>query len=392
MNNLILHILKEVASGHITIDGDIFNIGFNTIIYDNDKVVLNTTQNENLPTLIIKNMELFNKKVNEYITTVLSKRTKFPTVISDKEYNQLKFVISYLFANATSIDFSNPISFIDRNISYLLDTTFDNLKNGIQSEPLSSLYDSSVQVKLNEQSLFIETPYKLDISVVKRVNNNLLTYDLPSVSFGITTDSNGVKNCYIYYLQNPKKKMSEKTDEQIKYEKKIARELYKINAGVFENESDEYKAYKNQQSDYYPENISDVSPSAVLSASIMMGILASYDIRNIKIVDFLPVRWHAKDQSISTMITTNKDLTSEEREELRDKQKLIQENITDKFLRTFRRLEYHCSGITVDAFPKDVDDCMHITLNNSNNEINNPMLKQAYDSVININYQNSRNK
>jgi hypothetical protein len=385
MKDLTREIFKEAASRCITIDNDPFNIGFNTIIYDNNNIIFNSTKDENLPTLIIKDEDLFYKKLNEYVETFLATKSKFPTVVTNKEKNTMKFIISYLFANATQLDFVYPISFIERSTSFLNDTSFGNVKMGIKTEPLDSFQNSSIFLKVSEQSLFMETPLRLDISLVKKGSNGILSYDLPSVSYGIDIDDSGKKTCYVYSLQNLKTNDKEKTEEQIRYEKKIARELYKINAGVFEQESDEYKAYKNNETNYYPENISDVSPSAVLSATILIGLLASEGIENIKIVDFLPVRWHAKDYAITRMIESGKGFDSHE---LRTKQKLIQENITDKFLRTFRRVEYHIDGMKILSFPKEFDDCMSIYIDENQLNLNNVILQNCFSATYKANYNN----
>ena len=392
MNELMLEIFEQASMSGVIIDDDLFNISFNTIIYDDNKMILNTTKNEHLPTLIIKNKSIFNKKLSDYVVTVLNKRKKFPTFASNKEYNKTKFIISYLFANATAMDFVNPLAFIDRNINYLLDDTFDTIEDGMQSDPLDFFQNSSIFIESVEQSLFMETPQKFNISLVKKIENSFLNYDLPSISCAISADDNGRKTCYVYSLQNVKEKKIAKSEEQLKYEKKISRELYKINAGVFESESDEYKAYKNNESDYYPENISDVTPSAVISATLLIGLLTKLNVHDIKIVDFLPVRWHAKDQSITKFIEANKDLTISDKIELRDKQQQIQENITEKFLRTFRRVAYHFNGLEIQSFPKEGDDYMSIHLNDNNDHCNNPILQQIFEYTKNIEFENIRHK
>ena len=173
--------------------------------------------------------------MNDYVLTFQNKRTKLPTIVQDKDNGLLKFIIAYLFANASTLDFTNPIPFIDRNINFLLDDNLDALKDGISIGPLSNFQNSYLYIKLDEQSPFMETPYKIDISLIKKENNQLLKYHLPSVGYGISSNT-----AYIFFLENPKHKNIVKSEEQIKDEKKIKRELYKINALVNEQETMEY--------------------------------------------------------------------------------------------------------------------------------------------------------
>ena len=38
MRKILIDVLKDVANGSIMIDNDEFNIGFNTVIYDNNRL------------------------------------------------------------------------------------------------------------------------------------------------------------------------------------------------------------------------------------------------------------------------------------------------------------------------------------------------------------------
>ena len=58
-----------------------------------------------------------------------------------------------------------------------------------------------------------------------------------------------------------------------KFKKNIARKLYKLNKGISDIESQEFKDYKEGNSDYYPENITDVSVSSVLSLYVFINLI-----------------------------------------------------------------------------------------------------------------------
>lgn len=124
MNELLKEIILEANNKEIIIDGDSFPIAFNTIIYENNNIIYNNT-NSNYPTLIIKNQKLFLEKLTKYINTALSKNLKFPPFTKDIKKNQIKSLITYLFVNATTEEFLNPIKLIDKNIDFLNDETLD---------------------------------------------------------------------------------------------------------------------------------------------------------------------------------------------------------------------------------------------------------------------------
>lgn len=139
-----------------------------------------------------------------------------------------------------------------------------------------------------------------------------------------------------------------------------------MNQGVLNIESQEFKDYdrkrkRNELSSNapYPENISDVSPSAVLSLSLFIALLKKENILHIKAPIFLPLRWQAHERLGKT------------------EQERIQENMTDKFLRTFRRIAYHLPDIKID-YPKNSGQYLQVTLNKQQlNNTNNAILNES---------------
>ena len=103
-------------------------------------------------------------------------------------------------------------------------------------------------------------------------------------------------------------------------------------------ESDEYKDYivakrqGNTDGSFYPENITDVSQSSIYSLAIMLTLLRRKGITKIEVPAYLPLRWQAHAR-----------LGEKENER-------IQTNVSDKFLRNFRRLSHQLD------FVKVVDD------------------------------------
>lgn len=158
----------------------------------------------------------------------------------------------------------------------------------------------------------------------------------------------------------------------------ISRKLYKINKGVLEKESDEFKDYKNGDSTYYPENISDVSMSSVLSLQIFISMLKSKNIKVIKAIPYLPLRYLSRELMASQSI---------KKEELEERNQRIQMNITDKFIRTFRRVSYHMGDLDIVSYPYEVDEVMTLKIENHKGTINNDLLNNIdCDLTENLNH------
>lgn len=374
MIEVFYEIIKEANKGKVIIDGDDFYIGFNSIIYDKHKVKFSNNEDNGMPTLIIKDELLFYLKMEEYIKLVFNSSRKMPHFVNDANANNIKLIISYIFANATTEDFLNPIGLIDRNIKFLKDDTLSYLEDTSKTDNLNFFMNSHVEIKNTGQSVFMETPNKIDIRLCNYIDNDKVIYQLPSISYGIVSE-NSDKVCYIYSMLNPKNQ-NEKSDNQKKYEKKISREMYKINAGVKNQESEEYQSYNPSVDDYYPENISDVSPSSLISLTVFLGLLKKENIDIIKVVPYLPVRFLSRE-------TFANELDDEEKQnELKARNNFLQRNITDKFIRTFRRIGYHHQNLNINSYPYEIDEFMNISISSDEDHFNNEILSEIYFSTL----------
>ena len=127
MKKIFLELVKEACSGKVIVDGEEWPYSFNTIIEDKDFY-----ENENnLSTLVIKDLDKLIEKLEEYITLELILERKTLKIYSGKEEDRIKWLLSNLFANMTTEDFLNPIAFIDKYMAFLKDKTFDYLDEGI---------------------------------------------------------------------------------------------------------------------------------------------------------------------------------------------------------------------------------------------------------------------
>ena len=301
----------------------------------------------------------------------------------DKQRNHVKMILAYLFVNATTEDFLNPENLIRRNISFIKDQTFSNLNEGINIPINGHFLDSELEIKNTLHSLSMETPYKLELSLIKYNGETKLTYPLPSIAYGIENTFNGECNCYIYSIMNPKRK-KELTEEEKQYEKKINRLLYKLNEGVLEHESSEYIEYKEGMSEYYPENISDVTPSFLLSIIIFLTLLQNRNIKNIKVVPYLPVRY------LSRKIAADEIDNEEKRENFNKRNNDIQYNATNKFIRTFMRANFHVKDLNIISYPYERDEFLNLYLTKKEHTIYNDILNDIANEIMNIECQHKK--
>lgn len=363
MKEIFYELIHEARDGKVIIDYEEWPIGFNTIIYDNGNIKYQLLNDNNLSTLVIKDEELFFNKLEKYINLEKELGRKSVKFYRDIEKNSLKLLLAYLFVNAEVEDFKNPIEYLERIIYFLEDSTFDYLKQGIAISLGQSLLNSNLEIKNIKQSVLMETANKIEISLRSKENE---IFKLPSISYGIKSINNE-KECYIYSILNSKQ-------EDNKFSKKINRILYKLNKGVLDEETSEYLEFKEGNSNYYPENISDVSPSAVLSLTIFINLLKKVGIKKIKVVPYLPLRYLSRNLVASEKAETIK-------ENLIKRNDAIQSNITDKLIRTIRRVSYHIKDLEIVSFPYELSEFLELNLGENKINSNNELLSDVTDNI-----------
>lgn len=312
MKELLFEIINEAQAGKVIIDSESWPICFNTLLKEGNNYQ-SFIQNHNFPVLFIENLEEFISLLEKYLNLELTISRRQPLIINNQELNLKKFLITYLFVNATTDDFLNPCAMLRNKIAFLQNQTLTNLNYSV---PFNYLPNSYIQISDTLDSVYMETPHKIEISIT----NGTDTYHLPSISYGISNNT-----CYIYSVLNPKQAAN------TSYQKQIKRLLYKINESV----SEEYL---------------NVSPSAVLSLSIFLRILKLHHIKNVKVITYLPLRY------------LSRDLTAQERKEFIERNDFIQTNATNKLIDTFIRLQYH-GIINITSYPYENDDSLHVTIN-----------------------------
>ena len=334
VEQVLFEVIKEAAIGKIKIGENFVNVRFNTVFDENYEM-------DDIPTLKITDQDTFIKLVKEYISLLN---------ITDK--GQIKTKIIYLFANATYSDLLNPINYLRKRINFILDKSLE----GETYYNIETLFGCDIKTEITPYPH--ETPYCFKSYIVKDEK-----YELPTISYGI---SDGI--CYIYAIQNYNK------DIETSFGKKIKRKLYHLNEGV-DNENE----------------ISLVSPAAILSLTIFLKQLRDNGISYIRVIPYLPIRYQNKAKAIELEIDyrTKKDnlrppQVYELRRKLESEQTRIQANLTEKLIRNFYRLEYHFANVIITAEPWIHDETLNIKLGmfeKSNNDILQEIISK--EKVIN---------
>lgn len=362
-------VVKEAQNGEVKIllksnyekEEFIFNVGFNT----KETFSLDDFK----PTLIINDKERFINLLCEYVKLCDSYNNFF------SEYNlegRIKGYLTIMWSNATYEDFANPCLYIQKLINFYKNKLYGS-EITIYNQNVESLNGSDILIRDVKQDIRMETPYVFT-PVLK---NNDDEYILPSISYGINKNI-----CYIYAIQNKQKEISSS------YQKKIKRILYKLNSGILDLETTEYIDYKNGD-DYYPENISDVSPATILSLSIFFDVLKNKDIDKVNVVTLLPIRAEARTKAYQKRCQYKKEqgkLTDKELEKLlleyeRENLRICQ-NSSDKLIRNFRRLESQTSNSQITSFPMESDEYLHLNIKEykyGSNKILDDIIKKDYN-------------
>lgn len=288
--------------------------------------------------------------------------------------------MSLIWSNATTTDFNNPIEYLKRRINFLKDRRMDDYFEKRATDRIMMFDDSLLSYNVRKSPLILEAPYVLE---ARLESDDFMedSYQLPSIFFGLDNDT-----CHIYAIQNKGKVGTDLS----KYQKSIKRKMNKVKKGFSEDihldemPGDDVETFNIN----YPENITSVDPSFLVSLTVNLALLNNVGISNIVVPDFYPVRFNS--QQIITNIRANYQLEDEKehfliKEELQSDR--INRNIVDKKIRTFRRLAHHFDFLNVDVFPKEVDDFLHVSISD-NYCCNNEVLDQVYtkvDSSINEN-------
>ena len=351
-------VLPNLKNGSIEIpiyntnsNGDIFTFNVFVDAYDETSPYY----------LCIQDKEKLVNSLYEYMQIMLSNDS---SINKQNIYDKIKYYLTLLWVNATYEDLRNPVRFIQKYIDFNNNPLFED--EFTYASNIEALNDADIDVIIKREPANMETPYSFNAQINLFDNGKENNYYLPSICYGVSGDI-----CYIYSIQN-----SGMFASNPGFEKKIKRLLYKMNENVSSHESEDFKEYKrlekqgnNMEDEFYPENISDVSVSAILALTVFMDSLNDMNIKNIKVVPFLPIRYKNRKSEYEKKYQLKlKQLKVDEIKELKqnleEKRLLIQSNLTNKFIRDFMRLKHHFNGIDILSYPMEIDEYLSININN----------------------------
>ena len=372
-------VLPNLKNGSIEIpiyntnsNGDIFTFNVLVDAYDETSPYY----------LCIQDKEKLVNLLHEYMKIMLSNDS---SINKQNIYDKIKYYLTLVWVNATYEDLRNPVRFIQKYIDFNNNPLFED--EFTYASNIESLNDADIDVIIKREPANMETPYSFNAQINLFDNGKENNYYLPSICYGISGDI-----CYIYSIQN-----SGMFASNPEFEKKIKRLLYKMNENVSSHESEDFKEYKrlekhgnNMEDEFYPENISDVSVSAILALTVFMDSLNDMGIKNIKVVPFLPIRYKNRKSEYEKKYQLKlKQLKVDEIKELKqnleEKRLLIQSNLTNKFIRDFMRLKHHFNGIGILSYPMEVDEYLSININNMECH-NNKLIENILSNKVQDDY------
>lgn len=353
MINDILYneLFNEASNGRIDC-GFIYNVIFQTILPEKQYCIHSDFPNIQIPTLYISNKEEFELLLQKYVELAHS---FYDINYYDNEHDYIKAIITFLFTNMTVEEFFNPNDYLRKRISF-----FENKLPYDVNEYFefgNSDYIGNITAKLNNEPIYEETPYSLNFET----DNS----KFPTVRFGIYNDI-----VYIYAIQNRKDCIVDKKTNRI---------LYKINNN-FDTTNESY----DNINDF--ENLTGVTNSTIVAATLALSFFLKHGYTDVRMPSFLPVRYNAKELTRERKMDKykNEENFEEINQESIDINMGIQRNISDKFIRSFRRIDYHFDNININSYPFDVDSYLHLTMNEEihcNNALLDDLFVCGYNSA-----------
>lgn len=270
------------------------------------------------PVLVINDKTAFFKELEKYVSKGISFYYN-----GDNSHDNVKSLIAYVLANASTQDLDNPVSYLQLRTSFL-DTNNEitdyNLKNDVLG------YDG--EIKINKLKPFLEAPYSFSFELKDEENK----YFFPNIIFGINNDT-----AYVYAIQN-------KFLENNPLRKKINRMLFKIGAGFKDDED----------SDVF--NARDVSMPFVAVLIIFTNYLIKVGIEKISVKVNLPIRYNSHYESYKRRINYAVNQYCDDefikyKDKLEKENKAYDDNSIMKLIRTFYRVVMQGDVLKIDRYP-----------------------------------------
>lgn len=277
-------------------------------------------------------------------------------------------------------DFNNPEEFLRQQVEMARDTTFTKYDDEVCLGRIKSLGDNFLCVQNTVGRTWDEASQQMQVTIYDKnwyENKELWWrphYTLPVIRYGIVR-KNGRKVCKIYSIQT-----KDTQPEQDQVHKKVDRAKYKVNKGLSQ------------------EDTVNVEPKNLIVLSLFVDLLNREGITDIEAqgVYVLDYDFHLK-RSEKLIKEFNKRWTDEKKAKQPDmymkekkildktynKEDLISEIKTERFIKTFQRLLQHYPKGRIDSYPTEADSCIHISIPRikNSNDIEGELLQELYGLV-----------
>ena len=138
----------------------------------------------------------------------------------------------------------------------------------------------------------------------------------------------------------------------------MSRLLYKVDAGKIN------------------DDVKDVSASALISLASFISLLKENNIIHMSFILCLPIGYYSRELSAENI----KDI--DRQNYLFERNDTIQNNITDKFLRTIRRLATQIEGINIKNIDTVDDGYLEVELSKTKYDTDNKLLNSVTNSIL----------
>lgn len=343
----------------------------------------------NIPVMIINNYKEFFellRQIYEKDIELFFRRTDFSGFHVYEKDNLFKNI----WLRMTPEDFNNPEDFLRKQALMIKDETFYKFDNEICLGKLSFLDNNIICAKNAIARTWDENFREFQFTIYDKNhyhNDKLFKphYTLPVIRYGIY-EKDGKKICSIGSIQNK----NYEDDEEKSLKRRINREKYKINSKIDDDE------------------LLKVEPNSVLALSLFINLLHQEGITDIEIPGMyvLDYEYHEKRNKI-ILKEFKKEWSDAKRKERfpelyqqnlvymnknYEKQDLISEIKTERFIRIFQRILYHFPKGKINSYPGEADNLLHINIPvvKNKNEINGDILKEFYGLIENKYNENER--
>jgi len=262
---------------------------------------------EEIPKIIIKNIDNLECTLNDLIDKIMKSDTFFKNPLLNFDGDQgVSYLIEWIMRNATSNDLSNVESFLKKYTHFITDNTFDQIK---KIKHIGVLLGYDVYVMRKRSSVNYETPYYLAYYMVK----DNIPVELPNVRFGV---ENKGSNKIFHILS------TQTSQDNVHME-----EYYEI--------CKQFKSYMGK-SKFFRE----FNPTHVISLFITFGLIKGIGIDTVKVADYLPLRFYR-------LVLENQ----QSEEELYN----LQSRLVDKNIYNYLRISELFSGINIQDYVDNGD-------------------------------------